>query len=353
MAAWTGFDMTQQSLMEKSLGFHCLGTPIQEATLWRHQMPDRALIDTCMEGIRAEIQFPSCWNGELDSNNHTTHVAYPYQLRNGECPAGFDRRLPTLFYETIYATQNFINITGRFVFANGDDTGNGYHGDFINGWDEGVMKQILETPACTDRTASGLQEDCPILDIKDDSELVNCKMELPEVLQNEVIHMVDTLPGGCQVLEGVEWAKNCGNQVEPASSFASSARDSSHDLSTLNTPTSTCEASSGASNHDICLGNSPAITPTPSPTTTGHNEVYTYTSSQVVNGTVVFYIIVEEVVTTTVVVDEVSPTLPATTPASAAAKRRLHRHRHDIHQVAALHGSHGAHIAEKASSEDG
>lgn len=33
---------------------------------------------SCPDGIRAQINFPSCWNGkDTDSSDHTSHMAYP------------------------------------------------------------------------------------------------------------------------------------------------------------------------------------------------------------------------------------------------------------------------------------
>ena len=44
------------------------------------------------------------------------------------------------------------------VLANGDPTGYGLHGDFMNGWDRSVLSRAVET--CT--AESGVIEDCPV-----------------------------------------------------------------------------------------------------------------------------------------------------------------------------------------------
>ena len=43
----------------------------------------------CVDGLRAQITFPSCWDGKnLDSDDHKSHMSYPEggQPDNGDCP---------------------------------------------------------------------------------------------------------------------------------------------------------------------------------------------------------------------------------------------------------------------------
>lgn len=117
---------TQFGLEEKAKGFNCLNyaaTP--EGSLTRHFLPDKAFLDAnCLDGIRLEVMFPSCWNGkDVDSDNHKDHTAYPDLIFNGACPSGFETRLPGLFYETIWDTYAFKGQDGQFVISNGDPTG--------------------------------------------------------------------------------------------------------------------------------------------------------------------------------------------------------------------------------------
>lgn len=135
---WSGHELTQQSLAEKALGFNCLyyqyhqltdnpGVPPKpdEGTLQRHFMPDKRFLDTnCKDGLRMELMFPSCWNGrDLDTADHKSHMAYPTTVIDGQCPPGFDVRLPSLLYETKWNTQAFEGVDGQFVISNGDPTG--------------------------------------------------------------------------------------------------------------------------------------------------------------------------------------------------------------------------------------
>jgi hypothetical protein len=123
---WGPSDKTQSALAQKALGFNCLnyGTA-PEGSLYRHFMPDKQYLDAnCPDGLRLELMFPSCWNGQdLDSHNHKSHVAYRDLVMGGNCPEGYDVQLPSLFYETIWNTYAFKGQDGQFVLANGDPTG--------------------------------------------------------------------------------------------------------------------------------------------------------------------------------------------------------------------------------------
>ena len=118
---------SQDLRAQRALGFNCLNYAkgSDEPSLFRHSMPDKAFLDAnCADGVRLELMFPSCWNGELDGGKeHRSHVAFPDGVMVGNCPEGFDRRLVSLFYETIVATDQFKGKNGKFVFSNGDPTG--------------------------------------------------------------------------------------------------------------------------------------------------------------------------------------------------------------------------------------
>ena len=90
----------------------------------------------CAGGIRTRLIFPSCSNGQLDSPDHKSHMAYPSGIEGGECPPGFPVRHPTLLYESVWQTQQFDKMwpqqgSNPFVLSNGDPTGFGFHGDFV------------------------------------------------------------------------------------------------------------------------------------------------------------------------------------------------------------------------------
>jgi hypothetical protein len=118
-------ELTQTNLGLKGLGFNCLHYGKKpEPSMYRHFMPDKAYLDAnCRDGIRAEIFFPSCWNGELDSPDHKDHMRYPTLVNGGDCPSSHPKRVPSLFFETIWDTNKFNGKDGEFVWSNGDPTG--------------------------------------------------------------------------------------------------------------------------------------------------------------------------------------------------------------------------------------
>lgn len=125
-SAWGPEDLTQESLGQKALGFNCMNYGRKpEGSRYRHFMPDKEFLDqNCADGIRAELFFASCWNGkDTSSPDHKSHVAYPSNIDGGSCPEGYETRLPSLFYETIWATNKFIGVDGQFSWSNGDPTG--------------------------------------------------------------------------------------------------------------------------------------------------------------------------------------------------------------------------------------
>ncbi|KAJ3986052.1 hypothetical protein F5890DRAFT_1506543 [Lentinula detonsa] len=113
---------------------------------------------SCPAGIRSQINFPSCWDGKnIDSEDHKTHVAFlSTGPDNGTCDdPQFPVTLPRIFMEVYWITQDFddqrdqaLTPSQPFVFANGDPTGYGYHADFVNGWEDGVLQKAILGCTC-------------------------------------------------------------------------------------------------------------------------------------------------------------------------------------------------------------
>ncbi|KAJ3789395.1 hypothetical protein GGU10DRAFT_425661 [Lentinula aff. detonsa] len=113
---------------------------------------------SCPAGIRSQINFPSCWDGKnIDSEDHKTHVAFlSTGPDNGTCDdPQFPVTLPRIFMEVYWITQDFddqrdqaLTPSQPFVFANGDPTGYGYHADFVNGWEDGVLQKAISGCTC-------------------------------------------------------------------------------------------------------------------------------------------------------------------------------------------------------------
>ncbi|KAH7383534.1 hypothetical protein BKA64DRAFT_160850 [Cadophora sp. MPI-SDFR-AT-0126] len=203
---WTGEYAQQPFLRQAALGFNCLNyakTP--EGSLYRHFLPDKAYLDAnCADGVRFELMFPSCWNGkDRTSEDKKSHVAYPSQVMTGDCPEGFPERLPSLFYETIWATNAFKGKNGKFIISNGDPTGYGYHGDFMMGWDESFLQSAVNQ--CTN--LSGKIEDCPLFTIQSQSAFSSCEIDLPAAIAKEnVLSALASIPGNPMIANGPGYA---------------------------------------------------------------------------------------------------------------------------------------------------
>jgi hypothetical protein len=207
MSDWNEEDSSQPALAAKSLGFNCMhynddgpnGTT--EGSMEFHNLRDKDFLDAyCYDGVRFELEFPSCWDGvNLDSEDHKSHIQYPQYRVGGACPPGYNVRTPVMFFETIWATEAFVNYSGTFVIANGDTTGYGYHGDFYSGWNETFLQEALNT--CTN--TSGLAKDCPMLTLQVDSIATNCFLDLPDELRQEDYQgPMSALPGNVIIAPG-------------------------------------------------------------------------------------------------------------------------------------------------------
>ena len=247
---WTAGDKTQFNLSQKALGFNCLNYAIApEGSLYRHFLPDKDYLDAnCADGIRAELMFPSCWNGkDLDATNHKDHMKYPDLVTDGVCPEGFETRTPSLFYETIWNTYAYKGVPGQFVFANGDPTGYGYHGDFINGWDIDFLQSAVDT--CTN--PSGEIEDCPLFDVISEEEAAKCTLNMPKVLaKDDCAGPSDGLCGNVPIQYGPGYASalNAGGTAVPtiASSLPASTGSGAVTTSIMAVPTLSYKTATGA-----------------------------------------------------------------------------------------------------------
>lgn len=226
---WTGAQSSQAALQQKALGFNCLNyKKAPEATLFRHHLPDKKFMDEhCTDGLRLEVMFPSCWNGkDVDSPDHRSHMAYPDMVMSGTCPKGYQTRLVSLLFETIWNTSKFKGVDGEFVLSNGDPTGFGYHADFMHGWESGVLEKAIDV--CTN--PSGEVKDCPIFKLVDDDDMLKCKFETPSELKHENAYFSDGLPGGHAIQSGPAYAS-------PASFTKSSGTPTGSPTETPKSPT--------------------------------------------------------------------------------------------------------------------
>lgn len=318
---WSGEDATQKALAQKALGFNCLHYDVNppEATLYRHFLPDKTFLDeNCSDGLRLEVMFPSCWNGvDIDSDNHRDHMAYPDQTITGTCPEGFDTRLPSLMYETIWATNSFKGVDGEFVLSYGDPTGYGYHGDFMSGWDMTVLTNAIRD--CTSDT--GKVEDCQHFTLQEESDMLQCKFDVPEVLADEnCAGPTDGLCGNVPIQYGPEYASAQSAQTSPPA-ISTTTHASTPLVPTLSYSTGRESFASDAYGGGVTVAKIASVTPAPVANDDEDGEIIgttTFTSA----GAVYEVAIEEEIVYVT-----------ATGGSYATPAAKLKRHMHHGHHA--------------------
>ncbi|KAI1765792.1 hypothetical protein GGR53DRAFT_529347 [Hypoxylon sp. FL1150] len=152
----------------------------------------------CLGGIRSNIHFPTCWDGErLDSPNHQDHVAYPVGgpssfATTGDCPSTHPVKIPQLMLEVVWNTTAFNNPSDwpedgsqPFYLSTGDNTGYGQHADYVFGW-KGEALQKLMDGACFGDSCEGV--------LKQDFSEAN-KCSVPNTVDEITEGWLDQLPG--------------------------------------------------------------------------------------------------------------------------------------------------------------
>ncbi|KAL5350457.1 hypothetical protein ACLOAV_004025 [Pseudogymnoascus australis] len=317
---------SQTGLAQKAVGFNCLNYgKAAEGSLYRHFMPDKAYLDAnCKDGIRAELMFPSCWNGkDVTSKNKMDHVAYPSSVMDGSCPEGFPIRLPGLFYETIWNTAEFDGVDGEFVFSNGDPTGYGYHGDFIMGWEEEFLQSAVDT--CTNN--SGRIQDCPLFTLQDDVTSQACQIKKSGLIANilaadNLVGPIANLPGGVKLTPGPDYVvKGAPAADDSASTLV--VPTLSHSAGSTIAPSETAAPGGVFKENNAVVADvkveAPATTAKPT-LSLADNQKVSSTSYITKDGSVVEVIVIEELTTVT---DEPKT---RTVTAAAGARKRAHRH---------------------------
>ena len=67
----------------------------------------------CSDGLRAQIEFQTCWDGKNVYLSDQSHVAYLSQIDNGVCPPDHPVLLPHLFFEVLYGVNNINKDGGK------------------------------------------------------------------------------------------------------------------------------------------------------------------------------------------------------------------------------------------------
>ncbi|MCH2157786.1 MAG: DUF1996 domain-containing protein [Oleiphilaceae bacterium] len=104
--------------------------------------------------LEIRIVFPQCWDGEnLESSGFRSHMAYPIeatppQAGTGSCPASHPVAIPEISYNfNIYVTEDTGPSSSWSLSSDMNDAlpgGYSAHADWMNGWDEEVMRAVVE-----------------------------------------------------------------------------------------------------------------------------------------------------------------------------------------------------------------
>lgn len=99
-------------LVAEAINFACLGAnkalPEQNGLINSYWKPFE-----CVNGLRAQIHFPTCWNGLDLYKTDGSHVTHLSQIDNGVCPPSHPQQLPHIFLETLYSVDSIPGDTVR------------------------------------------------------------------------------------------------------------------------------------------------------------------------------------------------------------------------------------------------
>lgn len=168
----------------------------------------------CINGLRAQVHFQSCWDGLNLYKSDQSHVAYMSGIDNGKCPSTHPVPLPHLFFEVYYFPNKIRQDGGEFVWSMGDTTGYGFHGDFLNGWNSTTLKNAIDAK-CLTTGSSGLIDDCPIFKPYHwNTASWNCPQRHP-MIDEPMNGMIDELPGCIKITRGPENAASSDMSCSP------------------------------------------------------------------------------------------------------------------------------------------
>ncbi|KAL5487513.1 hypothetical protein ACEPAI_5621 [Sanghuangporus weigelae] len=175
------------------------------------QLPDKS----CPDGLRAQVVFPSCWDGvNLDSEDHKSHMSYPLGTApdSGDCPDSHPVKVIQLFNEWIFETNKFELQPGvkDFVFATGDESGLTFHADFVSAWDVDVLQAAIEQ--CTGSLFNGVENCPPFVPFIDEEKAKSCK--IARRVEEDIDGPLTVLPG-CNPVPFTGEA-TCENLTTPA-----------------------------------------------------------------------------------------------------------------------------------------
>jgi len=103
------------------------------------------------------MAMPTCWNGGLGiNNNHKDHMAYTDDgTVHGDCPSGYNKRLPQI--QLFVRVNNYQGAKYRYTLS---DASTNWHVDFMNGWKQGKLNNIIKNCPITGNGNEGYNPPC-------------------------------------------------------------------------------------------------------------------------------------------------------------------------------------------------
>ncbi|KAL1645727.1 hypothetical protein SLS58_003611 [Diplodia intermedia] len=245
---------------------------------------------SCPNGFAGSVRFPYCWNGEdFNADDPHAHMSYPKTDAEGNgapdsgaCPTTHPHIFPHIFIEFWFDTEPFDGLYEMsdqpWVVSNGDPTGYGFHADFLNGWEKGVLEKQMKE--CNIGESGEPLENCFDTWKKDGQEDTreNCSQE--SSVKEDVEGWLDALPGCNPLQYGPEKAvmkTNCDNtaSIDTSNSASISVADSSSSktASGENAPIATANSAQPSSSSKTSLAVTPVVTEEAVSTTDSNGNV--------------------------------------------------------------------------------
>ena len=163
--------------------------------------------DAMASPLRADVNFPSCYNPDKDVSDYENNMVYPKAEGSKQnCPEGYIH-VPRLLFEIYWDTQQFDDRwtpdgkTQPFVLSNGDVTGYSLHADFMAAWDQDVLQKIINT--CDVQHAD--MDTCPGIESESNKDECECTGDIAH-MRTAVTKSFKALPGN-NPLSGFQYGK--------------------------------------------------------------------------------------------------------------------------------------------------
>lgn len=160
--------------------------------------------------------MPTCWDESkgVGTDDPFGHVAYTTDSTvSGPCPTGYDKRIPQV--QLFVRIGDYRGDIKSYQLSDGSDI---FHVDFMNGWHEGKLQEIID--GCEPTGEPGFNPPCEcdqFLTHNDNAVGAVCDDEVKQYVLDEETEVVSTLPRG--TCEEVAMVEKSWTQDPPYSCF--------------------------------------------------------------------------------------------------------------------------------------